>query len=443
MVKVPVLMVLKRMVSVSGGKIIWNAPSGANLSGSVWLCAGDNAVDASYASPIVYINGSLGAPAEQNSKTAAGVGYGFHIYEFKNSGPVTKVEIAPDPTTLLATIMSIGVGNSWLIDAGIDISGVNTGVVPDDIVGGNTVLTFPDTQGFDCFEPGDVVQGPNVQQGDTYTAAWGDSTTASYADATFLETIEIGSRPTVSISKRYYFYDFGKPVANVEWVRYAGPLNNNSDRITLSISDDGSNWTDLITTGNINSPTTDAHPPFASTIPARYYKISRPDSIMDSANYGFDDNVLNEQVKIISKDEDANTITVDGGEWKGSDGTGDQADGDNKLTKETPYDTKLTVDSDKDLADMTGATFMSDGSGAPGPYTQTPYKLVTSEITNVDDSDSAAIELTFADPNPDLRYFKPGDVVQDGVSSITDNWFSDMMTQMAELMVVSRYIQRF
>ena len=93
---------------VSGGKIIWNAPSGANLSGSVWLCAGDNAVDASYASPIVYINGSL-TPAEQNSKTAAGVGFGFHIYEFKNSGPVTKVEIAPDPTTLPATIMSIGV----------------------------------------------------------------------------------------------------------------------------------------------------------------------------------------------------------------------------------------------------------------------------------------------------------------------------------------------
>ena len=59
------------------------------------------------------------------------------------------------------------------------------------------------------------------------------------------------------------------------------------------------------------------------------------------------------------------------------------ADGQTKLTKETAYDTKLTVDSDKDLADMTGATFMSDGTlGATG-YTQTPYKLVTSEIENV------------------------------------------------------------
>ena len=94
----------------NNGRIIWNAPSGANLSGSVWLCAGDNASDSSYPSPIVYINGSA-TPAEQNSKTPAGVGYGFHIYEFKNYGPVTKVEIAPDPATENAVIMSIGVGN--------------------------------------------------------------------------------------------------------------------------------------------------------------------------------------------------------------------------------------------------------------------------------------------------------------------------------------------
>ena len=32
---------------------------------------------------------------------------------------------------------------------------------------------------------------------------------------------------------------------------------------------------------------------------------------------------------------------------------------------------------------MAGATFMSDGSGAPGPYSQTPYKLVTTDIESV------------------------------------------------------------
>ena len=55
-----------------------------------------------------------------------------------------------------------------------------------------------------------------------------------------------------------------------------------------------------------------------------------------------------------------------------------------KLTKEVPYDTKLTVAGPTDLADMTGAVLMTDGSGAPGPYSQTPYKLVTTDIESVE-----------------------------------------------------------
>ena len=47
-------------------------------------------------------------------------------------------------------------------------------------------------------------------------------------------------------------------------------------------------------------------------------------------------------VKVISKDEDANTITVDGGNWAGSDGSGTPGE-QTTLIKETPYDTKLTV----------------------------------------------------------------------------------------------------
>ena len=46
--------------------------------------------------------------------------------------------------------------------------------------------------------------------------------------------------------------------------------------------------------------------------------------------------------------------------------------GDHKLVKETPYDTTLTVDGPTDLADMTGSVLMTDGTGAPGPYSQTP-----------------------------------------------------------------------
>ena len=66
----------------------------------------------------------------------------------------------------------------------------------------------------------------------------------------------------------------------------------------------------------------------------------------------------------------------------GSDGSGTPGE-QTTLVKETPYDTKLTVAGPTDLADMTGAVLMTDGTGAPGPYTQTPYKLVTTDIESV------------------------------------------------------------
>ena len=59
------------------------------------------------------------------------------------------------------------------------------------------------------------------------------------------------------------------------------------------------------------------------------------------------------------------------------------ADGQTKLVKETPYDTKLTVASDKDLADMSGSVFGCSDAYGDGPFTQTPYKLVTSDIESV------------------------------------------------------------
>ena len=110
--------------------------------------------------------------------------------------------------------------------------------------------------------------------------------------------------------------------------------------------------------------------------------LTFPDSTGFSC-FELGDVVQDPDVKIISKNEAANIIAVNGGNWKGTDGTGDQADGEDKLVKETPYDTKLTVDGSTDLADMTGSVLMTDGTGAPGPYSQTPYKLVTSDIKTV------------------------------------------------------------
>ena len=68
-----------------------------------------------------------------------------------------------------------------------------------------------------------------------------------------------------------------------------------------------------------------------------------------------------------------------------TDGDGSGTPGEQStLVKKTPYDTKLTVAGPKDLAEMTGSAFMSDGSGASGPYSQTPYKLVTTDIESVE-----------------------------------------------------------
>ena len=90
--------------------------------------------------------------------------------------------------------------------------------------------------------------------------------------------------------------------------------------------------------------------------------------------------------------------------------------GDTKLVKETPYDTKLTVAGPTDLADMTGSVLVTDGTGAPGPYSQTPYKLVTTDIESVV---SAGFFLLTSNPSnlSDVLAgtpYKDGDALPDG-----------------------------
>ena len=114
------------------------------------------------------------------------------------------------------------------------------------------------------------------------------------------------------------------------------------------------------------------------------------------SNYGItDEAIINVPVLVVSKEPDAvpPTITVDGGEWTGSDGSGTPGE-QTTLVKETPYDTKLTVAGPTDLADMTGSVLMTDGTGAPGPYSQTPYKLVTTDIESVETGYGTATQYT-------------------------------------------------
>ena len=488
------------------------------------------------------------------------------VAESDGSGAVTETATYSKDVELLGNIVKPTIlspedgagsgGQRYLIsDTIIEVEGGGIDVCETSLIEGvddttdapNIILTFPDTQGFECFSDGDVVQGgKSPDQIITYrysTSAIIDVVaTASWSTFTNETSANVGESPINQGNVYAHMVDLG----------FTGRIdyyNTGSDAaFNMYASDTGEagSWVRCTECGVIGNSTT----PVVANKDSRYYLIHRvnvgscdPSTGSTMATSGYYATVPIDQVHIISKDEDANTITVDGGDW--SDGTdivgdiipvtdkgflyddpdivaGDPSDvfepginsefflirrdkaflefdfitpievassvnlqagaynaknddgsynfrvfingtkfdntdsasklwktlpqyseiqnipftgqltslriesvdagdvdaslvvggfgegvgaqnlfvdgstkivgtvvqekpGQRKLTKETAYDTKLTVDSDKDLADMTGATFMSDGSGAPGPYTQTPYKLVTSEITNVDE----------------------------------------------------------
>ena len=103
--------------------------------------------------------------------------------------------------------------------------------------------------------------------------------------------------------------------------------------------------------------------------------------------------------------------------------------GDTKLVKETPYDTTLTVASDKDLADMSGSVFGCSDAYGDGPFTQTPYKLVTSDIESVTDASSEITSplvylltntLDLAASSPDFGSSVPVDVTTTDTQQLDD-----------------------
>ena len=216
----------------------------------------------------------------------------------------------------------------------------------DDTDPANVVLTFPSSNGFECFESGDVVQGGGL----VWVAAFSEgipagnsSTPQTYdveANAAWVDGID------TPISGNYSIY-----FKNVKDV----PIDLSQAGFWIWESETGATWEKVGTNPN---------------------QIYTPSTKYFSANGTFSGVKFAGVVKVVSQDEDANTITVDGGTWTTSD----------KLVKETPYDTKLTVAGSTDLADMSGSTFMSDGTGAPGPYSQTPYKLTTTDIESVAES---------------------------------------------------------
>ena len=68
-------------------------------------------------------------------------------------------------------------------------------------------------------------------------------------------------------------------------------------------------------------------------------------------------------------------MDVSGGDWGDPNPT--------TVSKDIDYDTKITLASDTDLANLSGEIVMTSDTGS-GPFTQTGYNLLTSQIQNVE-----------------------------------------------------------
>jgi hypothetical protein len=265
----------------------------------------------------------------------------------------------------------------------------------------NIILTFPDSTGFDCFADGDVVQNEvysenwspylTIPAGHSWgTSVYPDSNNLDAFDGDLTNFAAVVS-PYADTSWTFTFPE--KLTGSNNFTIYARGAGMNSTAVTCTLYDaDGNQVYYKATPDSWAGGISDLQFNFTNITNVKSCVYVNSGNAGDGAAvYGFelngklliDNSLATDQVKIVGEpDSDNNTIVVDGGEWTGSDGSGTLGE-QTTLVKETPYDTKLTVAGSTDLADMTGSTFMSDGAGAPGPYSQTPYKLVTTDIESV------------------------------------------------------------
>ena len=291
----------------------------------------------------------------------------------------------------------------------------------------DTTLTFPSSNGFDCFEPGDVVQGADDTLTLTYrylTGTTNDMTTYGWSDGNNEQTALIGTAPGAVGLVDAHLIKLPKK-AKISY--YQGVVDA---WFMMFASDTGvaGSWTRCAPCASLS------HDPvfIEADTAANYFLVYRVDNASSGCQSKYQLQMNTDKyygnipsdpaVKVISKDEDANTITVDGGDWAGSDGSGTPGE-QTTLVKETPYETKLTVDGSTDLADMTGSVLMTDGSTeASGAYTQTPYKLVTTEIESVED-------IIYGDPTAPTSSSRSTYEFKDwlagkGVTAITGLWLA-------------------
>ena len=185
---------------------------------------------------------------------------------------------------------------------------------------GYVVLTFPDTQGFGCFEPGDVVQGGKSPEEITYRYATAPITdvvtTASWSTFTNETSAKVGESPINQGNVYAHMVDLG----STGRIDYYNTGVDAAFNMYASDTGEAGSWVRCTECGVIGNSTT----PVVADRDTRYYLIHRVNvgscdagTGSTMATSGYYATVPIDQSKVISKDEAADppTITVDGGEW--------------------------------------------------------------------------------------------------------------------------------
>ena len=242
----------------------------------------------------------------------------------------------------------------------------------------STILTFPSSNGFDCFEPGDVVGSNEYDKGWQIVQNVSEIVNPAYAFSGTTATTNFAITANQDCRVKWVVGDNryqGKTVKVTVRARYGSSGGGNC---TAQIGSE----TLPVQKGTIGNIVFNNVSNFSEIIFRGWDLTSNQGCLIESI--AVDDVLLINDVKVVSKDPDAvplPTITVDGGTWTTSD----------KLSKDTPYETKLTLSGSNDLDDMSGEVFGTTDGGA-GPYTQTPYKLVTTDIESVSYVDTSTYE---------------------------------------------------
>ena len=244
----------------------------------------------------------------------------------------------------------------------------------------NVILTFPSDKDFEYFDLGDVVQESSTQVVRDYLS--GCSGTPAGADYSWLSVFSDQYEDVYGTSGTNMTCVIDTPVQVTSEVKFkvyilpgASLIINEGLGDEVEIVPDIQNDKTEVTRNDISRIASIRLNGSGTTCYFYWIEVDGKKLVDESVS-------TNPSIKVISKDDrDPFTIMVDGGAWKGSVSgeSGDAADQETKLTKETPYDTKLTLAGAKDLADLKVGDVVKMGMDA-----DVPYQPVSDSIVNVE-----------------------------------------------------------